>query len=460
MGEFNQYVLSLCELGDSVNVYVTSVVASKPFTFGPYPTDAKAVNHAKIVGDILMIVDNDDDPFRRAGGIYIYHLNFDFDDPDFISLLDYIDYEDLQIEGYQGVPYIGSADLHLPFFSSDTEYRLFVSEARTGAIFVFGFQVSTDGEEIIYLSKKYIELAKIIPREVKYPTPLKIQTINIHYSYETNNKTIDYYLLLSVANWHHMELMITLNHNDDILGSKLERVFERFPWTLGNYLKYRRGRSYDTYFAVPYLDYEHNRQIVLVYSVPYIIRADAKTYAEKYSAHKYEMLGDFVPMVRAFGSHWVRDSAETAFAFHTFGNDKMLFTDVDGFNITELTLFKNVSLHIRGLPKTQEEVQITAQNPFTNYTFSINLDFYKDPEEEKKEEILWLIIVGVGAIMIIGLIVAFAKQQRRLKEETLQENKQTLLTVDDDFKNNYIDINRSSVDPNSVRGSVEPSTQP
>jgi hypothetical protein len=79
VGEFNQYVVSLCESGEAVNIYITSVVATKPFTFGPYPTDAKAVNHAKIVGDILMIVDNDDNPFTRAGGIYLYLLNFDYD---------------------------------------------------------------------------------------------------------------------------------------------------------------------------------------------------------------------------------------------------------------------------------------------------------------------------------------------------------------------------------------------
>ncbi len=97
VGEFNQYVISLCEIGDAVNIYITSVVATKPFTFGPYATDAKAVNHAKIVGDILMIVDNDDNPFTRAGGVYLYHLNFDFDEKDFISFLDYIDYADLQI---------------------------------------------------------------------------------------------------------------------------------------------------------------------------------------------------------------------------------------------------------------------------------------------------------------------------------------------------------------------------
>jgi hypothetical protein len=196
-------------------------------------------------------------------------------------------------------------------------------------------------------------MSKIIPKEVKYPTPLRINSINIHYFYEVDNKTLEYYLLLSVANWHHMEIMLTLNHNDDLLSFKLERLFERFPWTLGNYLKYKRGKSYETYFAVPYIDYERDRQVVLVYSVPYIIRADAKTYDEKYSAHKYELLGGLVPIVRAFGSHWVRDTYEVAFAFHTFGSDRLLFTDVDGYNITELVLFKNISLHIRGLSKSQ-----------------------------------------------------------------------------------------------------------
>ena len=44
-----------------------------------------------------MIVDNQDDPLIRARGVYIYHLNFNPDDQGFISFLDYIDYDDLQI---------------------------------------------------------------------------------------------------------------------------------------------------------------------------------------------------------------------------------------------------------------------------------------------------------------------------------------------------------------------------
>jgi hypothetical protein len=45
-----------------------------------------------------MIVDNDDDPFNRAGGIYLYYMNISAKDKnDVLTMLDYLDYEDLQI---------------------------------------------------------------------------------------------------------------------------------------------------------------------------------------------------------------------------------------------------------------------------------------------------------------------------------------------------------------------------
>ncbi len=83
-----------------------------------------------------------------------------------------------------------------------------------------------------------------------------MQTITIHYAFD-NKKTVDYYLLLTVLNWHHMELQLTLTHTDDIVGFKLERLFERYPWGKPqNYFKYRRGRMYETYFAIPYINFE------------------------------------------------------------------------------------------------------------------------------------------------------------------------------------------------------------
>lgn len=105
-----------------------------------------------------MIVDNNDNPFIRTGTILLYHLNFDVDNDDFITLLDEIDSETLSIEGYPGRPFIGSADLLRPLSDAHHQYKLFLTEARTGSVFVFGFEVSADGEEVIYLSQKYIPL--------------------------------------------------------------------------------------------------------------------------------------------------------------------------------------------------------------------------------------------------------------------------------------------------------------
>lgn len=115
----------------------------KPFTLGPFRSEAKAVNHAKIVGDVLMIVDNDDDPYLRAGGVYLYIINPDITKPEPISLLDYIGYDDLQIDGYKGIPYLSSADFHQPVFNRE-EYKLLLTDARTGNIFAFTFDISPD----------------------------------------------------------------------------------------------------------------------------------------------------------------------------------------------------------------------------------------------------------------------------------------------------------------------------
>lgn len=65
--------------------------------------------------------------------------------------------------------------------------------------------------------------------------------------------------------------MLTLNQNDDVFSFKLERLFERFPWELQNYFKFKQGRQYDTIFAVPYIDFDQQKQIILTYTVPYML---------------------------------------------------------------------------------------------------------------------------------------------------------------------------------------------
>ena len=90
---------------------MTSLISDKPFTLGPFPTEAKSVNHAKVIDDILMIVDNEDDPFARNGGIYLYSLTFS--DNVELAMIDLIDNDDMRgIEGFNEMAFIGSADFH------------------------------------------------------------------------------------------------------------------------------------------------------------------------------------------------------------------------------------------------------------------------------------------------------------------------------------------------------------
>jgi hypothetical protein len=74
-----------------------------------------------------MIVDNSDDPYIRSGGVYLYRLDFAAKlETDTLTMIDYLDYADVQIEGFRGFPYIASADIHKPFFDKD-EYAIFLT---------------------------------------------------------------------------------------------------------------------------------------------------------------------------------------------------------------------------------------------------------------------------------------------------------------------------------------------
>ena len=209
-----------------------------------------------------------------------------------------------------------------------------------------------------------------------------------------------------------MELMLELDHHDEILSYKVERLFERFPWTLQNYFKYRKGRGYSTFFAVPYVDFEEDNQLVLVYEVPNIINHEATTYKEKYAPHSYTLYNMRLPLLGAFGGHPVDDIYETAFDFHNFGGDKLLWSDMAGINITELALNENVTLSIKGRTTPNDTILVTALNPFSNYSFIIDVDFTKEEDKEEEErEILGIVIIGIGVIMILGVLIAFCRQK-------------------------------------------------
>ncbi len=65
-------------------------------------------------------------------------------------------------------------------------------------------------------------------------------------------------------------------------------------------------------------------------------------------------------------------------------------------------------------------------------------------------------IIGIAAFMIISLLIVYIKQKVtavKAKKASRPENKESLITVEDKYKEEY--INRSSVDPESQRGTVD-----
>ena len=76
------------------------------------------------------------------------------------------------------------------------------------------------------------------------------------------------------------------------------------------------------------------------------------------------------------------DIYETAFDFHNFGGDKLLWSDMAGINITELALNENVTLNIKGRTTPNDTILVTALNPFSNYSFIIDVDFTKEDDKE------------------------------------------------------------------------------
>jgi hypothetical protein len=168
------------------------------------------------------------------------------------------------------------------------------------------------------------------------------------------------------------------------------------------------------------------------------------------------MLPGFVPLIPAFGAHPVSGTFETAYEFHTFGfAEKMLWTDMDGQDIEELTLNENVTLVIKNRTNPKDTIKITASNPYTNYSFVIDIDFHKDRNDDNDPEYLWIGIICIAGVMIIGIIIVFCRQSSEKHHHHQPDDlKETLITQEPDRDQDG--INRSSVDPGSIRGSIDP----
>lgn len=182
-----------------------------------------------------------------------------------------------------------------------------------------------------------------------------------------SNETYTYGLLITVSNWHHIHLNISIN-GEKVVSSKILRLYERFPLSLVNYVKIKEPPF--GFFAVPYLNKTTQKQVVAVF--------DLKDYDETNITASKD-----IPLTPMIGAHYVNNSDEISFDFnetnrenHTMDGmyDNLLFVDVDSINLTSLKINRNLTMYYNKAPGNQT-MKLTAMNMFTNVTFSMDINF-------------------------------------------------------------------------------------
>jgi hypothetical protein len=76
----SDFFVSACEEGDDeVLLYLTTENGYKPFTMGPFISNADAVSKIEVMGNLLFLTDVEENfhEFPREGGVFVYRINHD-----------------------------------------------------------------------------------------------------------------------------------------------------------------------------------------------------------------------------------------------------------------------------------------------------------------------------------------------------------------------------------------------
>lgn len=245
-----EFTVSACQHRDEVYLYMTSLVNSKPFVNGPHPSSAKRAAGIQTQGDIFIIVDVDEEPSRlsREGGVLVYAVNHNINEPELFDELDFIDTNDLlaaQGWTYGDRIFIGNA--HLVFTNESEIYRLAITELRNGVFFV-DFKWRRGMREIEVVKVEFLDLRQELFND-HLPMPnmafFEAVTVATQY-YDPMFKYWDVDLIVTTRNFHIFQVNCNFDRTGSLLYHKIAKIFYRYGYyETTNYIK-----TFDGYFAV------------------------------------------------------------------------------------------------------------------------------------------------------------------------------------------------------------------
>ena len=269
---YYDFSISACLHDEEVYLYLTEFHSGKPFVNGPHSSSASAVAFTQMEQDLFMLVDVDEEPGKmsREGGVIIYALNHDPEDPEIFDELEFIDTTDLM--SAQGWPmnkqvYISNA--HFVYTNMSDTYRIAITEVLNGLFFV-DFRW-TRGKKSLEITKIefYDMKEELLKHHLTLPNLAFFEAVAInHEFYDPLFRYWEVELIVTTRNFHIFEVLATFDKTGTLLYANITHVYYRYGYyETTNYLK-----VFDGYFAVVqkipklYEDYfSKSKQVLTVY---------------------------------------------------------------------------------------------------------------------------------------------------------------------------------------------------
>uniref|UniRef100_A0A1J3J7T5 Uncharacterized protein n=1 Tax=Noccaea caerulescens TaxID=107243 RepID=A0A1J3J7T5_NOCCA len=184
-----------------------------------------------ILEELMFIVDVDERPFSfdREGGIIIYAMNHDPNEPEIFDEIEYINTDDLTVaaDWPGGACFIGNA--HFSFTNISDTYRLIITELRNG-FFVLDFKWARGRKSIEILRVEFINLVEEMIR-INVPLPNMAFYTAVAINKEFYNAAFGIWqseVIIVTSNFHSFQVNLNIDKTGTVTRHEIVKIFYRY----------------------------------------------------------------------------------------------------------------------------------------------------------------------------------------------------------------------------------------